>query len=132
KKRTALTTYGSYGSAARSAGPAKLSLRVIGNITQFWRLTRELDVGGLRESFERPVSLRVLGSDLAIAQRVARLIEPDPLAGEVSAGVLGELSRERADLYVIAIGGPLESDARRVLTDLSVGVSLLVLVQSET
>lgn len=103
---------------------------VIGNIDQFWRLTRELDVGGLRESFERLVSLRVLGSELSIAHRVARLIEPDPNAGEVSVGVLGELSRERADLYIVAIAGPLESDARRVLSDLSVGETPLVLVQS--
>lgn len=104
---------------------------MIGNVAQFWRLTRELDVNGLRESLERPVSLRVLGSDLANAQRVARLIEPDPAAGEVSAGVLGELSRERADLYVAAIGGPLEPDARRALSDLSVSETPLVLVQSQ-
>ncbi|MCA1646903.1 MAG: hypothetical protein LC797_16070 [Chloroflexi bacterium] len=104
---------------------------VIGNIAQFWRLTRELNVQGLRDSLERPVTLRVLGSDLAIAQRVARLVEPDPAASEVSAGVLGELSRERADLYIAAIGGPLEADARRVLSDLSVSETPLVLVQAE-
>ena len=44
---------------------------MIGNIAQFWRLTRELDVNGLRESLERPVSLRVLGSDLAVAKALA-------------------------------------------------------------
>ena len=104
---------------------------MIGNIAQFWRLTRELDVQALRESFERLVSLRVLGSDYAVAQRVARLIEPDPALGEVSVGVLGETSRERADLYVVAIAGPLEPDARRVLSDLSVSETPLVLVQSE-
>ena len=103
---------------------------MIGNIAQFWRLTRELDVGGLRDRFERPVSLRVLGSDPLVAQRVARLIEPDPAAGEVSAGVLGELSRERADLYIAAIAGALEADARRALSDLSVSETPLVLVQS--
>ena len=103
---------------------------MIGNIAQFWRLTRELDVGGLRDRFERPVSLRVLGSDPSVAQRVARLIEPDPAAGEVSAGVLGELSRERADLYIAAIAGALEPDARRALSDLSVSETPLVLVQS--
>jgi uncharacterized protein (DUF697 family) len=104
---------------------------VIGNIAQFWRLTRELDVQALRESFERLVSLRVLGSDYAAAQRVARLIEPDPALGEISVGVLGETSRERADMYVVAIGGPLEPEARRVLSDLSVSETPLVLVQSE-
>jgi uncharacterized protein (DUF697 family) len=104
---------------------------LIGNITQFWRLTRELDVNGLREIFERPVSLRVLGSDQQIAERVARLIEPDPQAGEVTAGVLGVPSRERADAYIAAIAGPLESDARRALSDLSVGDAPLLVVQAE-
>jgi uncharacterized protein (DUF697 family) len=106
-------------------------LAVIGNIAQFWRLTRELDVQALRDSFERPVNLRVLGSDYRAAERVARLIEPDPALGEISIGVLGETSRERADLYVVAIGGPLEPEARRVLSDLSVSETPLVLVQSE-
>jgi uncharacterized protein (DUF697 family) len=104
---------------------------LIGNVAQFWRITRELDIGGLREALDRPVILRVLGSDLTIAQRVARLIEPDPLAGEVSAGVLGVLSREHADAYIIAIGGPLEPDARRTLSELSVSEVPLLLVQSE-
>ena len=103
---------------------------MIGNIAQFWQLTRELDVAGLRDSFERPVSLRVLGSDFAIAHRAARLIEPDPGDGEVTAGVLGA-SREYADVYVAAIGGPLEPDARRMLSDLSVSQSPLIVVQSE-
>lgn len=103
---------------------------MIGNITQFWRLTRELDISSLREALERPVSLRVLGSDQQIAQRVARLIEPDPAAGEVSVGILGE-DRERADAYVAAIGAPLEGTARRHLSDLSVGETPLVLVQAE-
>jgi uncharacterized protein (DUF697 family) len=106
-------------------------LGVIGNIAQFWRLTRELDVQALRESFERLVSLRVLGSDYAVAQRIARLIEPDPALEEVSVGVLGETSRERADVYIVAIAGPLEPEARRMLSDLSVSETPLVLVQSE-
>ena len=105
---------------------------MIGNIAQFWRLTRELDVQGLRDSFDRPVSLRVLGTDPDVARRVARLIEPDPSAGEVTYDVLGASSRAHADMYVIAIGGgPLEPDARRTLSDLSVSEIPLVLVQSE-
>jgi uncharacterized protein (DUF697 family) len=104
---------------------------VIGNIAQFWRITRELDVSGLRDSFERSVTIRVLGSDLEAARRVARLIEPDPAAGEVIPAVLGEPSREHADAYVVAIAGPLETDARRTLSDLSVSEIPLVLVQSE-
>jgi uncharacterized protein (DUF697 family) len=103
---------------------------VIGNIAQFWRLTRELDISGLRAAFEQPVSLRVLGSDGQIAERVARLIEPDPQAGEVTTGVLGS-SRERADAYIAAIGGPLESEARRHLSDLSVAEAPLLVVQAE-
>lgn len=105
---------------------------MIGNIAQFWRLTRELDISGLRATFERSVSLRVLGSDSASAERVARLIEPDPAVGEVTAGVLGDADRLQPDVYVIAIGGPLEADARRRLSDLSVSQIPLVLVQSET
>jgi uncharacterized protein (DUF697 family) len=104
---------------------------VIGNLAQFWRLTREMDIQGLRETFDRRVSLRVLGSDASLAQRVARLIEPDPDASEVTTGVLGAGSRERADAYVVAIGGPLEADARRTLSDLSVGETPLLVVQTE-
>ena len=104
---------------------------MIGNIAQFWRLTREMDIQGLREAFDRSVSLRVLGSDASLAQRVARLIEPDPQAGEVTSGVLGSGSRERADAYVVAIGSPLDSDARRALSDLSVGETPLIVVQTE-
>jgi uncharacterized protein (DUF697 family) len=104
---------------------------VIGNIAQFWRLTRELDIASLRESLERPVSIRVLGSSPSIAQRVARLIEPDPSAGEVTCAVLGENGRERADLFVVALDAePLETQARRLLSDLSVSESPLVTVQT--
>ena len=105
---------------------------MIGNIAQFWRLTREMDIQGLRETFDRSVSLRVLGSDASLAQRVARLIEPDPEAGEVTTGVLGTGPRERADAYIVAIGGPLEADARRALSDLSVGETPLLVVQTES
>jgi len=104
---------------------------VIGNVAQFWRITRELDMGGLRETFEHPVSVRVLGSDSRTAERVARLIDPDPLAGELSAGLLSEPGRERADLFVVAVGGPLDQDARRTLSDLSVSEKPLLLVQVE-
>jgi uncharacterized protein (DUF697 family) len=105
---------------------------VIGNISQFWQLTRELDVQGLRESFEHPVTIRALGSSYAAAVRVARLIEPDPDAGEITPGVLGESAREHADLFVIAIDGPLEPEARQQLSDLSVSETPLVLVQTES
>ncbi len=104
---------------------------MIGNIAQFWQLTRELDVQGLREAFERPVTIRVLGSSAAIAERVARLIEPDPAAGEVIAGVLGEQTRTaQSDLFVIAIDGAVDPLARRTLSDLSVSDIPVVLVQS--
>lgn len=104
---------------------------MIGNISHFWRLTRELDVNGVRQAFEQPVEISVLGSDLLIAERVARLIEPDPEAGEVSAGVLGRRARERADAYIAAISGPLDPDARRELSELSVGDQPLLVVQCD-
>jgi uncharacterized protein (DUF697 family) len=104
---------------------------LIGNISQFWRITRELDINTLRETLDRPVNIRVLGSDEAIARRVARLIEPDPAASEVSTGVLGVSSRERADVYIVAIGSSLGPDARRTLSDLSVSEIPLILIQSE-
>jgi uncharacterized protein (DUF697 family) len=104
---------------------------VIGNIAQFWRITRELDISTLRDAFERPVGLSVLGSDARIAERVARLIEPDPDAGEVTTGILGVNRVERADAYIAAIGGPLESEARRHLSDLSVNEAPLLVVQAE-
>jgi len=101
---------------------------VIGNITQFWRLTRELDIQGLRERLEEPVTLRVLGTDYGLAQRVARLIEPDPLHDDVSAGVLGEV-RGRADVYVAVVAGTPNTEAARALRDLSVGEAPVVVVQ---
>lgn len=104
---------------------------MIGNIAQFWRLTRELDINGLRDTLERSVTVRVLGSDLGAAQRLARLIEPDPTAQEVTVGLLGSPERERADLYVVAVSGTLDADQRRRLSDLSVGDVPLVLVQSD-
>jgi uncharacterized protein (DUF697 family) len=104
---------------------------MLGNVTQFWRLTRELDIAGLRDSFEHPVSVRVLGADHRTAERVARLIEPDPQAAEITHGVLAEPGRERADLYIAAVGGSLDQDSRRTLTDLSVGDKPLLLVQIE-
>ncbi len=104
---------------------------MIGNINQFWRLTRELDVNGVRQAFEQPVGISVLGSDQAIADRVARLVEPDPEAGEVRAGVLGVPAREHANAYIAAISGPIDVTARRALSDLSVGDQPLLVVQCE-
>jgi uncharacterized protein (DUF697 family) len=105
---------------------------VIGNVAQFWRITRELDIQGLRESFEHPISVRVLGSELATADRIARLIDPDPYAGEISTGVLSDPGREQADLFVAAIGNTqLDHDARRALSDLSVSDRPLLVVQIE-
>jgi uncharacterized protein (DUF697 family) len=102
---------------------------VLGNITQFWNLTRELDVQGLRDRFEEPVTLRVLGNNFGLAQRVARLIEPDPLASEVSAGMLGEAGRTRADVVVAVVSGALSQEEARALRDLSVGEAPVVVIQ---
>ncbi|HEY3061728.1 MAG TPA: hypothetical protein VGL99_22375 [Chloroflexota bacterium] len=104
---------------------------MIANVAQFWRLTRELNIAALRDNFEHPVSLRVLGSDSLTADRIARLIDPDPLTGEISVGTLSTPGRERADLFVAAIAGPLDADARRTLSDLSVSERPLLLVEIE-
>ena len=61
---------------------------MIGNITRFWRLTREVDIGALRSEFERPASLGVIGSSLAAAERVARLINP---ASPTDVGAIGSI-----------------------------------------
>src|ERR671934_234841 len=100
---------------------------MIGNIAQFWRLTRELDVRGLREAFERAVSVRVLGSDLAAARRVAQLIDPEPGAESISVGQLGEDGSGRADVYVVAIGGAIDASARRAVADLGTRGTPIVL-----
>jgi uncharacterized protein (DUF697 family) len=105
---------------------------VLGNINQFWRLTRELNIGAIRDDLEHPVSVRVLGSDSQTADRVARLIDPDPLAGEISIGTLTDPGRERADFFVAAVAGPLDQDARRNLNALSVGEAPLLLVEIES
>jgi uncharacterized protein (DUF697 family) len=108
---------------------------VIGNIAQFWRLTRELDIQGLRNDFERHGTLYVLGTDAACADRVARLIDPDPDGSGMVVGVLAEASvalAERhsdADAVVVALCGAMEPSARRALNELSLGDEPLLLVQ---
>ena len=102
---------------------------MIGNIAQFWRLTRELDVRGLRDQFERTASMAVLGSDLPSAERVARLIDPDPLLGGIQVGRLGEQGGMGADVYVLALRGQLDQSARRAVADLvSDGTPVVVVV----
>jgi uncharacterized protein (DUF697 family) len=93
---------------------------VIGNLSQFWRLTRELDIAALRSAFERPASLAVLGSSPAAAERVARLIDPAAeLEGE-TVGVLGVDRPPPADVYVVGIdASSLDQAARRALSQLS-------------
>ena len=102
---------------------------VIGNIAQFWRLTRELNVRGLRDQFERPARMSVLGSDLASAERIARLIDPDPLLGGIEVGRLGEPGPMGADVHVLALGGQLDPAARRAVAELvSDGTPIVVVV----
>jgi uncharacterized protein (DUF697 family) len=107
---------------------------VIGNLAQFWKLTRELDLGSIRADFERDVRVDVLGSDRASAETVARLFEPEALGTALHVGVLGEwpVGRDRSavtDLTIGVIGGPLEQAARRALTELSIGDTTYLLVQ---
>jgi uncharacterized protein (DUF697 family) len=106
---------------------------VIGNIGQFWRLTRELDIAALRADFERSATLRVLGSNLAAAEQVARLIDPRPELGAIELGVLGVDQAPPADVYVAAItdGNELDQAARRALTELSLENTPLLVVRLE-
>jgi uncharacterized protein (DUF697 family) len=104
---------------------------VIGNLTQFWRLTRELDIAALRSDFERPARLGVLGSSMAAAERVARLIDP---AAELdcgsSLGVLGVDRPSQADVYVVGIDASgLDPAARRALNQLSLDETPLLLAR---
>ncbi len=108
---------------------------MIGNIAQFWRLTRELDLSSIREDFERTPTVRVLGSDPGSAERMARLLASEAVGREIVAGTLGEWEMgawERqapTDLFVVAVGSPLEGSARRALSELSVGHVPLLLAQ---
>lgn len=110
---------------------------MIGNISQFWRITRELDLNALRQDFERRVVVQVLGSDLQSAERIARLLDPEALGKEVQVGTLsdwGVARHERragppADAFVVAMDAGLHPAARRTLTDLSIGETPLLLVQ---
>jgi uncharacterized protein (DUF697 family) len=106
---------------------------VIGNIGQFWRLTRELDIAALRADFERSANLRVLGSNLAAAEQVARLIDPRPELGAIELSVLGVDQTPPADVYVAAIsdGNELDQAARRALTELSLEDTPLLVVRLE-
>jgi uncharacterized protein (DUF697 family) len=103
---------------------------VIGNLTQFWRLTRELDIAALRSDFERAASLGILGSSMAAAERVARLIDPH---GELDSERLGVLGADRppdADVYVVAIDQTsLDQAARRALNQLSLEDTPLLLAR---
>lgn len=111
---------------------------MIGNVTSFWRLTRELDLNAIREDFERLAALRVLGTSLDLAERVARLIDPEALGSEVQAGTLaawqasGRERRAAPDVYVIALEGTINQAERRALTELGIGEVPLLLVQAGT
>jgi uncharacterized protein (DUF697 family) len=103
---------------------------VIGNLSQAWRLTRELDIGALRADFERPARLGVLGSSLAGAERVARLIDPAAEPDEESVTVLGADRPPPADVYVVALDATgLDQPARRALNQLSLDDSPLLLAR---
>ncbi len=108
---------------------------MIGNIAQFWRLTRELDLNAIREELEHAPTVRVLGSDAGSAERVMRLLAPEAAGKEIEVGTLGEWGlgawdrRVPTDLFVIAVGSPLDAMARRALAELSVGEAPLLMAQ---
>ncbi len=113
---------------------------MIGNVSQFWRLTRELDVNALREEFERPASIQILGSDQRSAERVRALLVPARAIGDDSvfagtlAGWLASRSDRRspADVVIAVLGASLDPVSRRALTDLSIDETPLLLVQLES
>ena len=109
---------------------------MIGTLSQFWRVTRELDLNAIRADFERGATLTVLGSDLAAADRVARLIDPDALGEDLQVADLTSATRfgmdrgGRPDAFVAVISQSLDSLGRRALTELSIGeVPLLVVLE---
>ena len=106
---------------------------MIGNLTQFWRLTRELDIASLRSDFERAASLGILGSSMAAAQRVAGLIDPAAELDSERLGVLGVDRLPDADVYVVAIDQTsLDQAARRALNQLSLEDKPLLLARLHT
>ncbi len=109
---------------------------MIGNIAQFWQLTRELDVNAIRAELDRTPSVRVLGSDAGSAARLAGMIDPQAAGREVQVGLLvdralGPWERGRPDLYVVGVGSALEAADRRALTELGIGQTPVLLVQLE-
>jgi uncharacterized protein (DUF697 family) len=103
---------------------------VIGNISQFWRLTRELDIAALRSDFERPASLHVVGSSAEAAERVARLIDPSAELDSTGLSVLGVDRPAPADVYVVGMDATsLDPAARRSLNQLSLEDAPLVLAR---
>lgn len=106
---------------------------MIGNLQHFWRITRELDLNGIRESFERASSVAVLGSDWTTAQRYAGLIASGS-ADDLTVGTLAEwASRPRdkePDAFVVVLSQPPDTAVRRTLTELSIGQAPLLLVQT--
>lgn len=110
---------------------------VIGSVGQLWRLTRELDLDGLRADFERSPRLRVIGSDRAVAERIAQLICPEGVGSALQVSTLGEdaagareFRRIPADAHVLAIGSALDADARRALQHVAASETPLLLVQT--
>ena len=111
---------------------------MIGTLGQFWRLTRELDLNAIRADFERGAAIAVLGSDLARADSVARLIDPQAVGEDLRVAGLAQWATvgwdryRRPDAFVAVISQPLDSIGRRALTELSIGeVPLLVVLEGE-
>ncbi|MBI4492671.1 MAG: hypothetical protein HY690_07760 [Chloroflexi bacterium] len=49
---------------------------MISNITQFWRIVRELNLDELERELRRPLAIRVSGSDAALLERAAGVLFP--------------------------------------------------------
>lgn len=72
---------------------------MIGNLTQFWRLTRELDLAALQRDFDLPHVPRILGTSLGAAESVAGMLGAEGTPG-IQQVLLGEV-----DVPSIRAGG---------------------------
>lgn len=111
---------------------------MLGNLSQFWQLTRELDLNGIRADFEQRVLLAVLGSDLPAAEVVADLLDLDSGSADLALHRLSDWSEVRREagesraLVVAVIGGALDAASRRALNQLSIADDPLLVVQTPT
>jgi len=103
---------------------------MIGRLTQFWSVVRELDLGSLRADFERAPRLALYGSEGSGRHTLARSlfgVEIEALGGRV----LGlETPDAAAEVALLVVDGSVEPDiaTRHAAQDLAAGCPLLVVL----